>query len=146
MYGDSNVIRGLARTMRDVALDIRQQADRLVGEAERTHWTGLAAEAMRRNARDRSGELRRTAGLHDDAAQALERHAAELDRLTELIASVEHRVLSLVDAARDRVSDLVDGGVRHVVPEPLDRLLGHFVPPGHGSRAWLDIDLPGVSR
>lgn len=145
MYGDTSVIRGLGRTMRDLAGDIRQEADQLVGQAELTQWTGLAADVMRRRAREHASELRQTAGLHDDAAQALARHANELDRLTELIASVERRVLSLIDAARERLSDLVDD-MRHLAPDPLDRLLGHFAPPPHGSRDWLDVDLPGVHR
>ncbi|MCW2766889.1 MAG: hypothetical protein JWO11_2848 [Nocardioides sp.] len=149
MYGDTSVIRGLARSLRDQAADIRAQADRLVAQADSTHWTGLASDAMRARARERAGALRRTAGLHDDAAQALDQHADAVDRLKELIAAIERRVRHLVDAARDRLTGLAGGltdGLRHLVPDPVDHLLDHFVPPPHGSRDWLDVDLPGLAR
>jgi hypothetical protein len=149
MYGDTSVIRGLARSLRDQAADIRAEADRLLGQAEHTHWTGLAADAMRLRARDRAGALRRTAGLYDDAAQALDRHADEVDRLKDLIAAIERRVHQLVDAARDRIADLAHGladGLRRALPDPVDEALDRFVPPSHGSRHWLDVDLPGVAR
>jgi hypothetical protein len=145
MYGDTSVIRGLARSLRDQAADIRAEADRLLGQADHTPWTGLAADAMRLRARDRAAALRRTAGLHDDAAQALDRHADAVGRLKELIASIERRVHQLVDAARDRLASLA-GGLLGVVPDPLDDFLDRFVPPPHGSRDWLDLDLPGVAR
>lgn len=145
MYGDTSVIRGLARSLRDQAADIRTEADRLVGQADHTHWTGLAADAMRSRARERAATLRRTAALHDDAAQALDHHADEVDRLKELIAAIERRVRQLVDGARDRLADLT-GGLRGMLPDPLDDLLDHFVSPPRGSMAWLDVDLPGLAR
>ena len=147
MYGDTSVIRGLARAMRDQAADIRQEADRLVARAESVHWSGLAADAMRRRARDRAAALRRTATLHEDAAEALDRHAAEVDRLQDLIAAIERRVHSLVAGARDRLAGLAQGvldGVRHVLPDPADEVLDRFVPPQRGSKEWLDVDLPGL--
>jgi hypothetical protein len=119
MYGDTRVIRGLARRMRDQADDLRGEADRLVGQAEGVWWTGWAADGMRSRARARGSALRHTATLHDDAAQALERHADEVDRLQELIAWVERRV-------------------------QLHQLLDRFVPPPHGHRDWLTVDLPGL--
>jgi hypothetical protein len=147
MYGDPSVIRGLARTMREQAADIRHEADRLVHHAESVHWTGLAADALRRRSRDRAADLRRTASLHEDAADALDHHAAEVDRLKELIASVERRVQALVAGARDRLAEICHGildGIRHVVPDPVDELLDRFVPPPPGSRDWLDVELPGL--
>ncbi|MFN8190870.1 MAG: hypothetical protein U0R78_10625 [Nocardioidaceae bacterium] len=147
MYGDTGVIRVLARRMRDQADDLRREADRLVGEAEAVWWTGWAADAMRSRARDRGAALRRTAALHDDAASALERHAAEIDRLKELIAWLERRAHSVVTAARDRLADLgrrLLAGVRDLVPEPIDQLLDRFVPPPSGHRDWLTVELPGL--
>lgn len=147
MYGDTSVIRGLARTMRDQAADIRHEADRLVAQAESVHWSGLAADALRRRSRDRAADLRRTAGRHEDAADALEHHADEVDRLKDLIAAVERRVQGLVASAHDRLADLGHGildGIRHVVPDPVDQLLDRFVPPPSGSKDWLDVELPGL--
>ncbi|MCW2795371.1 hypothetical protein [Nocardioides sp.] len=149
MYGDTSVIRGLARSLRDQAADIRAEADLLVGQADHTHWTGLAADAMRSRARERAAALRRTAGLHEDAAQALDHHADEVDRIKDLIAAIERRVRQLVDGARDRLAGLahhVTDGLRQVFPDPVDHLLDHFVAPQHGSRDWLDVELPGLAR
>lgn len=147
MYGDTSVIRGLARDLRDQAADIRTEADRLVAQADHVHWTGLAADAMRRRTHDRAAALRHSADLHDDAADALDRHAHEVDRLKELIASIERRFHGLVEAARDRLAQLahsVVDGLRHVLPDAADELLDRFVPPPPGHRAWLDVDLPGL--
>lgn len=124
MYGDTTVIRGLARTLRDQAGDIRHEADSLVGRADAVHWTGLAADAMRRLARDHAGDLRSCASRHDDAADALDRHAREVDHLVDLIASIERKVHSLLEAAG------------HLVP--------HLELPSHGSKGWLDVHLPGL--
>ncbi|WP_205472666.1 hypothetical protein [Nocardioides sp. SYSU D00038] len=148
MYGDTTVIRRLATDLRHQATDIRVEADRLVGHAEATRWTGLAADALRRRSRERAADLRRSASLHDDAADALDRHAAEVDRLKELIAAIERRVLAMVAAARERLASLAGlllDGIRAIAPDPVDELLDRFVPPPHGSKAWLDVDLPGVA-
>jgi hypothetical protein len=147
MYGDTTVIRGLARELRDQAADIRAEADRLVAQAESVHWKGLAADALRHRTHERAGALRRSAGLHEDAADALDRHAHEVDRLKDLIASIERQVHSLIDGARDRLSDLGHGildGVKHVLPDAADELLDRFVPPPPGSNGWLDVELPGL--
>ncbi|MCW2845801.1 MAG: hypothetical protein JWN22_3717 [Nocardioides sp.] len=147
MYGDTTVIRGLARDLREQAADIRSEADRLVGQCENVHWKGLAADAMRRRTRDRASALRRSATLHEDAADALDHHAHEVDRLKDLIASIERKVHSLIDGARDRLADIGHGimdGLRHVLPDAGDELLDRFVPPPPGSKDWLDVDVPGV--
>ena len=96
-------------------------------------WHGLAADAMRRHALDRAAALAHTAVLHDDAADALDRHAREVDRVKDLIAAIEHRVRGLLTGLRDRL-----------VPDALDGLLHRFVPPPPGSREWLSVDLPGL--
>jgi hypothetical protein len=123
MYGNTTTIRALARDLRDRADDIRAAADR----------HGLAADAMRSHAHDRCAALRRTAGLHDDAAAALDRHAREVDRFKDLIAAIERKARGLLDAARDKL-----------VPDALDGLLHRFSPPLPGSRDWLSVDLPGL--
>ena len=144
MYGDTQVIRGLARTMRTEGSALRSEADGLLARAESVPWSGLAADAMRATVHAQVGGLRRTAALSDDAAEALERHADEVDRLKALIAAIEHRVMTLVAAARDRLAGLV-GLVEGVLPDPLDELLARFDPPPAGHRDWLLVDLPGLS-
>ena len=147
MYGDTTVIRRLARELRDRATDIRAEADHLVARADGVPWSGLAADALRRRTHDRAGALRRSAALHDDAADALDRHAAEVDRVKDLIAAIERRAHSLVDAARDRLAEIGHGilhGLEHARPDAGDVLLDRFVPPAPGSREWLGVDLPGL--
>jgi hypothetical protein len=141
MYGDTDAIRGLARTMREQGAALRSQADRLLMRAETAHWEGLAADAMRARVRVQVGGMRRTAELSDDAALALERHADEVDRLKALIAAIERKVMALVAAAKDRLAGLVSS----VLPDPVDELLDRFVPPPPGHRDWLLVDLPGLS-
>lgn len=149
MYGDTTAIRRLAGELRDRATDIRAEADHLVARADGVPWSGRAADALRRRTHDRAAALRRSAGLHDDAADALDRHAAEVDRVKDLIAAIERRAHSLVDAARDRLADIGHGildGLEHPLPDPGDLLLDRFVPPAPGSSEWLAVELPGLGR
>jgi hypothetical protein len=138
MYGDTSVIRALARGMHERAGDLRAEADELAGRVEAVPWTGLAADAMRSTARHHGARLRSCADAHDSAADALLRHAREVDHLKEVIAAVEHRVLHLIDAATSGLTGLVT----HVVPGAIDHWLDHFDPPPSGSRAWLDVHVP----
>jgi hypothetical protein len=141
MYGDTEAIRGLARTMRRQGTALRSQADWLLARAEAVPWEGLAAEAMRARVRAQVGGLRRTADLADDAAVALDQHADEVDRLKSLIAAIERQAMALVAAAKDRLAGLVTS----VLPDPIDELLDRFVPPPPGHRDWLLVDLPGLT-
>ena len=138
MYGDTAVIRALARGMHERAGELRAEADELAGRVEAVPWTGLAADAMRSAARDHGARLRCCADAHDSAADALLRHVREVDHLKEVIAAVEHRVLHLIDAATSGLAGLVT----HVVPGAIDHWLDHFDPPPSGSRAWLDVHVP----
>lgn len=141
MYGDPTAIRALARGLRERAADVRSEADRLAGLAVASPWSGLAADAMRGRAYERAAGLRRCAERHEDAADSLVRHAAQVERLQELIAAIERRVRALVEGAVDRLASLAAA----VLPDPLDDLLARFVPPPHGHRDWLSVDLPGVA-
>ncbi len=141
MYGDTEAIRRLARTMRGQGTALRSHANRLLTRAEAVPWEGLAADAMRARVRSQVGGLRRTAELADDAAVALDRHADEVDRLKALIAAIERKAMALVAAARDRLAGLV----ATVLPDPIDELLDRFVPPAPGHRDWLLVDLPGLT-
>jgi hypothetical protein len=142
MYGDTDAIRGLARTMRDLGAALRSEAADLCTRAEAVPWEGLAADAMRARVRAQTGALQGTADLADMAATALERHADEVDRRKALIAAIEHTAMALVSAAKDRLAGLID----HLVPDSVDEVLARFVPPPPGHRDWLTVDLPGLSR
>jgi uncharacterized protein YukE len=85
MYGDTTTIRALAGRLRERADEIRDLAATLTTRADAVPWAGLAADAMRAHTQLRVGALLHTAGLHDDAAEALERHAREVDRLKDLL-------------------------------------------------------------
>ena len=141
MYGDTQAIRGLARTMRGEGTALRCEAEALLARAESVQWSGLAADAMRARVGQQVDSLRRTAALADDAAEALDRHADEVDRLKALIVAIEQKVMALVTAAKDRLAGLVDA----VLPDPVDELLARFDPPPPGHRDWLLVDLPGLS-
>ncbi|WKN48778.1 hypothetical protein [Nocardioides sp. Arc9.136] len=134
-YGDPGAIRALAAGLREQAAAVRSEADRLVGLARAVPWDGLAADALRHRAAAGGSGLRRTAALHDDAADALDRHAAEVEHRLELVAAAEARFRALVAAALDRLGGLGD---------PVERLLDRFSPPPPGHRDWLDVDLPRV--
>ncbi len=139
MYGDTTVIRRLAADLREQAADIRAEADRLVARTDAAGWLGRAGDALCERARQRALALRRSAALHDDAAEALERHAREVERLQQLIEEIERRVRRLVDAARDRL-----GGLAGSVATWADDWLDRFDPPASGSRRWLDVEVPGL--
>ena len=143
MYGDTTVILALARRLREQGDEIRAEADSLVGHVDAVRWAGLAADAMRGLAREHAADLRVCARLHADAADALDRHAREVDRVEELIARMEHRALGALESAGHAL-----GGLAHAlsddVPDPLEHWAQHFVPPPHGSREWLSVHLPRV--
>jgi hypothetical protein len=132
MYGDTTAIRRLAAGMREQAGEIRREADRLVSRTDAAGWLGRGGDALRDRARERALDLRRAATLHDDAADALERHAQAVDHLQRLIAEVERRVHRLVDAAREKLDDWTPGW------------LDAFDPPPHGSKRWLEVEVPGL--
>jgi hypothetical protein len=141
MYGDADVIRALARTLREQGSDIRSEADALVGRADAVPWTGLAAEAMRHLARDHAGCLRTSAARHEDAAEALERHAREVDHLQAVIAAVERRFTHLLHGVGG-VGGVVHAVTSRIAPDAVDDWLAHVEPPAHGSMAWLDVHVP----
>lgn len=141
MYGDTSVIRGLARAMRERADEIRTDADALAAGAEGVPWTGLAAEAMRWAARDHAARVRDCADAHDAAADALDRHAREVDHVKDVIAGIEHGAMHLLHSAASGVGGLVG----HLVPDGVDDWAAHLDPPPSGSLAWLDVHVPGVT-
>lgn len=142
MYGDTDAIRLLARQLRSRADEVRREAELLCIAADTVLWVGAAASALRQVTRSRVAALRRTADLHEEAAHALDRHAATVEAIKRLIAEIERRVRVLIAAARERIAALA--GVVGALIDPLDDLLDRFVPPPSGHRDWLDVHLPGV--
>ena len=144
MYGDTTAIRALAARLREQGLEIRAEADTLVGRAEAVSWSGLAADTMRLMSRQHAGELRTCAALHEEAAEALDRHAREVEHLQDLIAAVERRVTHLLASAAGGLGGLVRHLTGHAVPDRVGHWLAHFDPPPHGSKAWLDVHVPSA--
>lgn len=83
MYGDTTTIRALARRLRERADEIRDLAVGLAASAREVDWQGVAADAMRTHVETRVRALHRTARLHEDAADALDRHAREVDLIED---------------------------------------------------------------
>ena len=122
MYGDTAAMRKRAGQLKEQSTDVRAMADRLVAQLDSLSWTGRAAVDMRARVQDRAAQLRECASAHDDAAESLERHLAEVDRLKDSISDIERRAGSLV------------------ADDP--RL--EFTPPPPGHKAWLTVNLPGL--
>ena len=122
MYGDTEVMRRRAAALREQGVDLRAMADRLVAQTEAVGWTGRAATALDERIRTRAAHLRDVARRHDDAAEALDSHVQEVDRLKELIDLTERRARAL--------------GAE-------DRLPATFTAPPPGHRDWLSLELPG---
>lgn len=140
MYGDSVVMRKRAGQLREQGADIRAAADRLVARSESVPWRGRAADAMRERVKERAGHLRAAAHAHDTAADSLERHLAEVDRLKEAIAEGERRLGGRVAEAQHRVEA---SSYDESAATDHDRALAavHLPPAGHAD--WLTLELPG---
>lgn len=147
MYGDSAAMRKRSAQLREQATDVRAMADRLVAQIESINWEGRAAADMRARVHDRAAHLRDCAAQHDDAAESLEKHITETDRLKDAIADIERKADSLTTDARTRVAQLEaqepTEGVT-VDPTDADRILAQFDPPKPGHKDWLTVNLPGL--
>jgi hypothetical protein len=121
VYGDTDVMRKRGAELREQGVDLRSLADRLVARTEGVGWTGRAAEALAVRIRERASHLRGVAARHDSAADSLDAHALEVERLTDAIAATERRAQRLAE----------DGGAA-------------FAPPPPGHKDWLAVDLPGT--
>jgi len=147
MYGDTAAMRKRAAQLREQGTDVRALADRLVDQLETLDWQGRAAADMRSRIQDRAAHLRESAGQHESAAESLEHHLAEVDRLKDAIATTERKASSLVTDARTRIAQLDrhddPAGVRREATDT-DRLLDQFAPPKPGHKDWLTVTLPGL--
>ena len=106
MYGETDVMRHRVGQLREQSADIRRLADQLVGQTDRIAWTGRAADAMRERARQRATALRECAQRYESAADALDRHADDVDRLKDAIAQRERKAGALVEDARAREREI----------------------------------------
>lgn len=147
MYGDTAAIRKRAAALREQGTDVRAMADRLVAQADAIDWQGRAADAMRARMRERATRLRECAGSHETAAESLERHLTEVDRLKDAISDIERKATSLVADAKTRIVEVEShndpDGVRRE-PTPEDTTLNQFTPPPSGHKDWLVVSLPGL--
>jgi hypothetical protein len=140
MYGDTVVMRKRAGQLREQGADIRTAAERLVARSEAVPWRGRAADAMRERVKERAAHLRAAAQAHEVAADSLERHLAEVDRLKEAVSEAERRIVGQVAEAQHRVA-----ATRYddTAATDHDRALAATAlpPPGHAD--WLAVELPG---
>jgi septal ring factor EnvC (AmiA/AmiB activator) len=142
MYGDTVVMRKRAGQLREQGADIRATADQLVARSEAIPWRGRAAEAMRARVKERAHHLRAAAHAHDTAADSLERHLAEVDRLKESIGETERRLTGDLAEARARVeAGARDSSAAGSVTDR-DRILAAVEPPPAGHADWLSLELP----
>jgi hypothetical protein len=141
MYGDTLVIRKRAAQLREQGADIRATAERLVARSEAVPWRGRAADAMRERVKERASHLRAAANAHDAAADSLDRHLGEVDRLKETIGELERTGSSRVAEAQARVEASAYDDARAA---DHDRAIAatHLPPSGHAD--WLTLDLPGA--
>ncbi|WP_101525657.1 hypothetical protein [Nocardioides houyundeii] len=143
MYGETAMMRRRVSQLREQGSEIRRVADRLVAQAESVPWHGRAAESMRLRIQDRASHLRDAAGLHESAADSLDHHVHEVDRLQDAIATIERKVASLVADARARRARLADSPQGGDVDDEDAALLAFAMPPP-GHKDWLDVELPGL--
>ena len=97
MYGDTDVMRRHGAELREQGVDLRSLADQLVARTEGVGWTGRAADALAERIRERATHLRDVAARHETAAESLEAHVAEVDRLKDAIAATERRAERLAE-------------------------------------------------
>jgi hypothetical protein len=151
MYGEPSKIREVADRLDRRAQQLRAEADELHAASEEVGWTSLAADRMRDQARQRRDELSGVAREYDEAAARVRAHAAEVQRLLDLIATIERQARAIISAALDRVQEAVSD-VFHGIKDALtpgdesDRRVAETPTPPPGHRDWLDMPdvIPGI--
>ncbi|MGH3348394.1 MAG: hypothetical protein ACRDO4_15550, partial [Nocardioides sp.] len=96
MYGEPRKIREVAERLERRAEGLRSEADALHTASEDIAWVSVAADRMREHARDRRDELVQVAREYDEAARKVREHAAEVQRLLDLIGAIERQVRAIV--------------------------------------------------
>lgn len=151
MYGEPSKIREVAERLESRAEQLRAEADELHARSETIGWTSVAADRMREQARERRDEIRVVAQEYEEAAQRVREHAAEVQRLLDLIATIERQVRSIIGEALGRVHDAISqvaGGIKDMLTpgDEADRRLAETPTPPPGHKDWLDMPdvVPGV--
>ena len=106
MYGNTEQIRRRGTELRTVATDLRDQAAVMLSAAD-AEWVSTAAAKYAEEARQKAVKLGALADGADDAAQALEDHAAAVDAMK---AAIEDAANWLTDRWND-ASNLVGNAV-----------------------------------
>lgn len=140
MYGDTLVMRKRAGQLREQGADIRAVAEQLVARSEAVPWRGRAADDMRTRVKERAAHLRAAANAHDTAADALERHLSEVDRLKDAIGELERKSTSRVAEAQARVEA---SAYDAAAADDDARALAAAALPPSGHADWLTLELPG---
>ncbi|WP_460828810.1 hypothetical protein [Nocardioides hungaricus] len=131
--------------LREQAMDLRSLADQLVARTEGVGWTGRAADALALRIRERAVQVRDVAARHETAAESLDAHAAEVDRLKDAIAAAERRAERLTEDRAERgAGNGVGGRVRDEAGAGANCHNSAFAPPPPGHKDWLAVDLPGM--
>ena len=105
MFVDTGAVRHLAAELTERAVEIRATATDLHRRIAAVPWHGAAADAMRAHAACRLAALLHAADLHDDAGEALVKHADAVHTALTLLASVVDEV---VDTAADTAGQVAD--------------------------------------
>jgi chromosome segregation ATPase len=142
MYGDTTRIRARATALRTDATELRARGKTLRAEGDSLTWKSPAADALRERLTSTADELGPRARLLDDAADALERHARQVD---EHKASIGQAMTWLSERRDEALGFLrsAEAGVETVAHEAVSRsrdiASALASPPAAGSRLWLDL-------
>lgn len=151
MYGEPHKIREVAERLERRAEQLRSEADELHTASETSPWVSVAGDRMRDHARERRDELLGVARKYDEAAERIRDHAAEVQRLLDLIAAIERQVRAIIGEAVSRIKDAVSaiaGGIKDALTpgDEDDKRLAETSTPPPGHKDWLDMPdvVPGV--
>ena len=86
MLADPDAVRALAAMLRARATEVRHEGDYLIASSVALDWRGRAGDAMRIAVADAVGEMRASATLHEQAADALHRHADAVESTLHVFA------------------------------------------------------------
>jgi uncharacterized protein YukE len=101
MVGEPDRIRAVAARLRHEAEQVRALSSR-VGATRGVEWRSAAADAFRDGVAEAGHGERRAAQLLDEAARAVELHAAAVERVLDGLAAVA-RAAQLLDEAAGRL-------------------------------------------
>lgn len=114
VYGDTAQVRAQGTRLRAVADGVRSRAGDVVAAGD-ISWVSAAADRYRDELAARSSELQRVADEIDQAAAALARHAAGVEKVKAAIEAAERWVLHKVAEAHSVVASAVDTAVDAVI-------------------------------